>query len=67
MKDRAIHEKCGIISVIENSEFEFKSHFIKQSNIRIFIPALTEISLQQIEDEAIKLKNDKEINTIETV
>ena len=65
MKNRAIHEKCGMICVNENSEFT--SHYIKQSNVGIYIPALTKISLQEIEDRALKLQNSREINTIETV
>lgn len=60
IKNRTIHEKCGMICVVEDKELEFSSHYIKQSNIGIYIPALTEISLREIEDRAIEIQKQIE-------
>ena len=54
MKSREIHEKCKMIEISEDGEFEF--HYIKKSNVAVYIPALSKISLHEIESKAIEIQ-----------
>ena len=54
MKSREIHEKCKMIEISEDGEFEF--HYIKKSNVAIYIPELSKISLHDIESKAIEIQ-----------
>ena len=56
MKSRDIHEKCKMIEISEEGKFD---HYIKKSNTAIYIPALNEKSLQEIEKKAIEIQNQQ--------
>lgn len=56
LHNREIHEKCGMIEILDH-KYEFDFPYTKKSTIAIWIPALCDKSLQEIEKKAIELLN----------
>ncbi|CUX70206.1 hypothetical protein BN3590_03870 [Clostridium sp. C105KSO15] len=61
MNSTEIHKQCGMISVKEDSEHNFEIDFpyTKKSTMAVWIPALCDKSLKEIENKAIEILNHR--------